>query len=287
MKVNNTELSCNKFIQAHKQDIKEMLSWGMTFFDIFMYYHSNWETKWHDCSSFRVYCHENDIRYTEIQEVWLRKTYSERISKGLRARTPEQVQSWAEKYKETLSKTPIEVRKKRIQKELETKSKWTDKQKQHRIDAMIKTKKKNNTLSSSYSQDLLQRLFSYLYPKTEIEYNKDPRYPFCADIYIPELDLFIELNTHWTHHIHPFDKNYEEDIRYKNILTSKAHSNQYYKIALEVWTEKDVKKLNTAYKNNLNYICIYNLDNSNLDTFIERDVWMYKRGVSIIDMKNI
>ena len=41
MKINSTKLSCNKFIKAHKQAIEEMMSWGMTFFDIYTYYHDN------------------------------------------------------------------------------------------------------------------------------------------------------------------------------------------------------------------------------------------------------
>lgn len=39
----------------------------------------------------------------------------------------------------------------------------------------------------------------------------DNRYPFCCDFYLKSLDLFIELNFHWTHGGHPFDENSQAD----------------------------------------------------------------------------
>lgn len=62
------------------------------------------------------------------------------------------------------------------------------------IKKILATKRKNNTFNSSKVQDILQAMFCALYDDCEVEYNKDPRYPYACDIYIPRFDLFIEIN---------------------------------------------------------------------------------------------
>ena len=86
-------------------------------------------------------------------------------------------------------------------------------------------------------------------------YIEDYRYPFKCDFYIKQYDLFIEINAHWTHGGHPFNKNNQEDIDKLNLWKSK--STKFYNTAINVWTIRDINKCNIAKQNNLNYLAIY------------------------------
>ena len=126
------------------------------------------------------------------------------------------------------------------------------------------TKKKNGTFKSSKKEDI----FASLLEQNNIIYERQYRsdlYPFNCDFYIPKLDLYIELNLYLTHGPGPFDfcnlnhLNYLDwlklngGIRYKK----EKRKNLYFN-TIDTWTERDVKKLNIAKKNNLNYIMVYN-----------------------------
>ena len=67
--------------------------------------------------------------------------------------------------------------------------------------------------------------------------------------------MFIELQGSWTHGKHPFDKNSNKDIYILNIW--KLKNTKYYNNAIKVWTISDIKKRETAKKNNLNYIELF------------------------------
>ena len=83
-----------------------------------------------------------------------------------------------------------------------------------------------------------------------------------CDFYIPSKDLFIELQASWTHGGRPFDGSIECQ-KQLNTWKQKASISNYYKNAIETWTKRDVLKRQTAEKNNLNYIEIWNI----------RDIW--------------
>lgn len=70
----------------------------------------------------------------------------------------------------------------------------------------------------------------------------DDRYPYHIDFYIKSLDIFIEINGHWTHNTHLFNPNDPADITELNILLEKAKNNSYYKSAVKVWSETDPQK---------------------------------------------
>lgn len=80
-------------------------------------------------------------------------------------------------------------------------------------------------------------------------------YPFRCDFYIKSIDLYIELNSHWTHGGHSFDKNDKMDSEKLEMWKSK--NNNFYNAAIKTWTVKDVKKRNIARENNLKYIEIF------------------------------
>ena len=90
------------------------------------------------------------------------------------------------------------------------------------------------------------------------QYFDKERYPFKCDFYIVSEDKFIEYHGTWTHGGHPFDSTDESDIAKLNEWMEKSKTSKYYKNAIYTWTDLDVRKLETAKKNNLNFEVIYN-----------------------------
>lgn len=119
------------------------------------------------------------------------------------------------------------------------------------------TKKRNNSFNTSKGQEKLKKLLLEYFGKDDVvcEY-KCKRYPFYVDFYIKSLDLFIELNAHWTHGEHWFNANKDVDI----IEEWSSKESDFYEIALNVYTKRDVEKRLFAKKNNLNYVVFWNSD---------------------------
>ena len=88
-------------------------------------------------------------------------------------------------------------------------------------------------------------------------YNKDSRYPYHVDFYLPEHDLFIEIQGNWTHGFHPFNTLSKDDINILNIWKEKSKTSDFYKQAIYTWTDLYVRKQACAKQNQLNYITIY------------------------------
>lgn len=105
----------------------------------------------------------------------------------------------------------------------------------------------------------------------EYEYNKDKRYPYYCDFYLPDKDLFVEINGYWMHNNHWFDETSKEDIKILQLWQEKAISSTRMQSAINVWTIKDIEKRNCAKNNKLNYVVlwtledIYNWINSNFE----------------------
>lgn len=161
------------------------------------------------------------------------------------------------------------------------------------IDKILDTKKANNTFNRSTIQDRLSEYLKSLYPDTVVEYDSDPRYPFNCDFYIPQFDLFIELNGHWTHGEHPFDPECELDQltleKWKSKCgtyvskTGKEKQNSYYN-AIKVWTELDPLKLKSARDNKLNYVAFYNIKNFSAMNVIQHIDFSKMRGIYLWDI---
>lgn len=118
-------------------------------------------------------------------------------------------------------------------------------------------RKKNKTLNTSQiEENFYENLLKIFNKKDIFRQYKESRYPFSCDFYIKSLDLFIELNFHWSHGMMPFDENNEKCINKIKKWKLKKEST-FYKEAIKTWTERDVKKLQTAKQNNLNYFAIY------------------------------
>ena len=122
---------------------------------------------------------------------------------------------------------------------------------------------KNNSWSISKPEEDLFNLLLEKFGKDDIvrEYKDDRYYDintgyrFKCDFYVKSLDLFIELNYHPTHGLHPFNEHDEDDIELLKIL--KENKTPWNETVVDVWFNRDVKKLNIAKTNNLNYKTFY------------------------------
>ena len=137
---------------------------------------------------------------------------------------------------------------------------------------ILKTKKKNKTFNSSS----IEKQFEAYLKENNINYitqYKSELYPFYCDFYFPDNDLYLEINGHWTHGGHPghpFDSTNKDDLL---VLEQwKKQNTKFYDIAINVWTERDVLKRETAKKNNLNYLEVFT---TNINVLIDE----YKRAI--------
>lgn len=125
-------------------------------------------------------------------------------------------------------------------------------------DKCVSTKKKNGTINTSKPEDDTYELLLEVFGEVKRQY-KTKEYPYYCDFYVPSIDTYIECQYGWTHGKRPYDPN---DIRCIELLNKwKANSNsKYYRIAIDVWTRRDVEKRETATRNNLNFVEFWSLD---------------------------
>lgn len=126
------------------------------------------------------------------------------------------------------------------------------------------TKRKNGTFNTSKPEDEFYEILKTKYGDSVIRNFKNDRYPFACDFYIPEKDLFIELQLFWTHGKEAFNKDKQEHQEKLRDWQNKKLSSNFYKLAIEVWTSADVKKRNIAKQNNLNYIEWFSLEEAKI-----------------------
>ena len=118
------------------------------------------------------------------------------------------------------------------------------------------TKRRNNTFHTSRIENnvsmwLEEQGYKYIY-----QYMSE-QYPFKCDFYLPDYDLYIEIQGTWTHGKHPFDKTNVDDINKLELWSEKSKISKFYKMAIDVWTNRDVHKRSTAKENNLNYLEVF------------------------------
>lgn len=125
-------------------------------------------------------------------------------------------------------------------------------------DKEFKAKKRNASFNSSSQEECLLHELSDIFGKSNIKYQyKDSRYRFACDFYISSLDLFIELNLHWTHGDRPFDRDSQSSIKRLSELLRRSHESKFYANAVTTWTVRDPAKINAVKENKLDYISIY------------------------------
>ena len=132
------------------------------------------------------------------------------------------------------------------------------------LDKIANTKRKNHSFTTSKPEENLYKEIKSIYPSVIRQY-KESRYPYNCDFYIPELDMFIELQGSWTHGKHPYNEKSNQDQLILNKWKSRLLDNHgFYLTAIKVWTISDPKKRETAKKNNLNYVELFNKEDINL-----------------------
>lgn len=132
------------------------------------------------------------------------------------------------------------------------------------------TKKQRGTFNSSriaeYCIELLKNKgFNILNNNLEVEYPSMPN--LHCDVYLKEIDTYVEFHFSHYHNYRPFDKNNEEHIKELKLLKEKEAShkitskntNQYGRIIYN-WTDLDVRKRQCAIDNKLNWIAFYSFE---------------------------
>ena len=131
------------------------------------------------------------------------------------------------------------------------------------LDLAWKTKRKNGTFSSSKPEQTMLLLLQDAFGEDNVltQYTSGV-YPFHCDFYIKSIDLYIELNAHWSHGGHWYDAKNQKDIEQLNEWKQRAKlkGSHYYYAAIDTWTKRDVLKLQTAIDNNLNYLVFWRND---------------------------
>ena len=134
------------------------------------------------------------------------------------------------------------------------------------------TKRKNGTFATSSAEDALYELlvgYADQLGMTVVRQHRDEkRYPFAVDFYIPERDLFIELNGSWSHGRHWYEADREMDQKMVRTWRKKGEKSQYYRNALEVWTERDVRKRAAAREAHLNYVTLWDGSEALADAYL-------------------
>lgn len=212
------------------------------------------------------------------KELWQSKEYQQKIS-IIRKETwenPEYAKKKVASTKATLAKPEVRQKLSNIQKEaqnrLETKERrskaqklvWTSNDYRNKLYA---TKKKNGTFNTSKPEkdilDILQQKFN----KVHYQYRSN-LYPFNCDFYIEDLDLFIELNFHWTHGNGQYCNDEQWCIEQLNNWKEKAKTSKFYERAIYVWTDLDVRKRQCAIDNKLNWVVFY--DTNQIDAWLKQ-----------------
>lgn len=123
----------------------------------------------------------------------------------------------------------------------------------------LATRKQNNNVPKT-ELFFIQKLeeAGYELGKDFIHEYKSEEYPFYCDFYFPTNNLYIELNIHFTHGGHWFDKENKDDQNKLKYWQQKVANSKFYKNAIWTWTKRDVEKRKIAKQNNLNYAVLWN-----------------------------
>ena len=110
------------------------------------------------------------------------------------------------------------------------------------------TKRKHSTFNKSSLEEQACQFLLSKFKEVKRQFSSE-KYPFNCDFYIPEKDLYVECNFHWTHGFHPFDETNKEDLKRLELMKSKK--SKFYDTAIIVWTVKDPEKRKTAKQNGI------------------------------------
>lgn len=139
------------------------------------------------------------------------------------------------------------------------------------ITKVILTKKLKGNFNTSLAETEIQKLLFKIFPKVQVQYNLDERYPYNCDFYVPEMDLFIEYQGFISHGNQPYglDAVYDEkllqkwwkkvELFQKDNPTKPLYDCAYYNYIM-TWAVSDPLKRQIAKENNLNWIEFFNME---------------------------
>lgn len=128
----------------------------------------------------------------------------------------------------------------------------------------INSQRKNGTMPKIelYMENILDlNNISYIREYSSKEY------PYFCDFFLPNYNIYVEINAFWMHGGHWFNENNPNDLKTLEIWQEKAKTTESYKRAIDIWTNIDAKKRTTAINNRLNYIVLWN--RHDIDEFIK------------------
>lgn len=129
-----------------------------------------------------------------------------------------------------------------------------------RFENILKARLKNHTINSSKPEKEFLNYLILKYGEDNIKTQyKSKEYPFPCDFYIHSTNTYVELNLYWMHGPKPFDPQDDSCIELLKKWETKSQQSKTYKNAINVWTNRDVIKMEIAKLNNLNYITYYNV----------------------------
>lgn len=126
------------------------------------------------------------------------------------------------------------------------------------VPKMFDTKKSKGNLNTSQVEKCIANELQGF----EREYVSD-KYPYHADFYDSDRNLYIEVNAHWTHGGHWYDTFSAFDA--KKLMNWQAKSSSYIDKAIKTWTVSDIKKRQCARDNKLNYVTFWDSHGSDFD----------------------
>ena len=189
--------------------------------------------------------------------------WTNKISQSVKCKwnnmTEEEKEQEINKFVKRIKERSQEEKNAQYAKSRKTFAKKSHKEKLESYRKSVITKKKNGTLNTSKQEKDVEKCLMKKFNCVKTQYN-DERYPFNCDFYIPEKDLFIECNFHWTHGPHAFNKNNPNDIELLSVWKEKSITSKFYTTAISVWTSRDINKFSYVNKNNLNYLAFYSIE---------------------------
>ena len=191
-------------------------------------------------------------------------SYSSKLERA--SRTDERKKEISEKRKETLKYKPINEINNTYNKISKSVRNTMNKKCQQEWDKIIKkqhrSKRENNSFNISLPENKIYKELLSKFSNTKRQY-KTEEYPYLCDFYIPELDLYIEINFHWTHGLKQFNEKCKDCNIQLNKWIEKSKKSKFYKNAINVWTVTDPMKRKIAKENKLNWIEFFNIDQFN------------------------
>lgn len=134
-----------------------------------------------------------------------------------------------------------------------------------RIEAVMREYKKSGVINDAiFKQSPYELIVFYelieRFGKEDVWYQYglhpyDARYPYSCDFYIKSLDLFIEINAHYSHGKHWYDaKDHQDVARRAHLSASTSRKSQK---SLETWCKTDIEKREKAKTSGIRYLVFW------------------------------